>query len=74
MALQLCRRNKDFEMKSSGFGLCFKLFNNNVFTGREVPRISDHAKAVQLHAMKALGGERSYSSYSFSTSALDGGE
>jgi hypothetical protein len=36
MALQLCRRNKDFEMKSYGFGLCFKLFNNNVFTAREV--------------------------------------
>jgi hypothetical protein len=31
------------------------------------------AKAVPLHAMKALGGEE-YSSYSFSTSALDGGE
>jgi hypothetical protein len=27
--------------------------------------------AVPLHAMKALGGERRYSSYSFSTSALD---
>jgi hypothetical protein len=31
-------------------------------------------KAVLLYAMKALGGERKYSSYSFSTSALDGGE
>jgi hypothetical protein len=31
-------------------------------------------KAVPLHTMKALGGERKYSSYSFSTSALDGGE
>jgi len=31
------------------------------------------AKAVPLHATKALGGEE-YSSYSFSTSALDGGE
>jgi hypothetical protein len=31
------------------------------------------AKAVPLHAMKALWGER-YSSYSFPTSALDGGE
>jgi hypothetical protein len=31
-------------------------------------------KAVPLHAMEALGGERRYSSYSFSTSALDGGE
>jgi hypothetical protein len=28
-------------------------------------------KAVPLHAMEALGGEK-YSSYSFSTSALDG--
>jgi hypothetical protein len=31
-------------------------------------------KAVPLHAMEALGEERRYSSYSFSTSALDGGE
>jgi hypothetical protein len=31
-------------------------------------------KAVPLHAMEALGGERRYSSYSFTTSALDGGE
>jgi hypothetical protein len=31
-------------------------------------------KAVPLHAMMALGGERRYTSYSFSTSALDGGE
>jgi hypothetical protein len=32
------------------------------------------AKAVPLHAMEALEGERRYSSYSFSTSALAGGE
>jgi hypothetical protein len=32
------------------------------------------SKAVPLHAMEALGGERRYSSYSFTTSALDGGE
>jgi hypothetical protein len=32
------------------------------------------AKAVPLYAMKVLGGERRYSSYSFSTLALDGGE
>jgi hypothetical protein len=31
-------------------------------------------KAVPLHAMEALGGERRYSSYSYLTSALDGGE
>jgi hypothetical protein len=31
------------------------------------------AKAVPLHAMEALGGEEC-SSYSFSTSTLDGGE
>jgi hypothetical protein len=31
-------------------------------------------KAIPLHATKALGGERRYISYSFSTSALDGGE
>jgi hypothetical protein len=34
---------------------------------------SNKKKAVPLHAMEALGGER-YSSYSFTTSALDGGE
>jgi hypothetical protein len=32
------------------------------------------SKAVPLHAMVVLGGERRYSSYSFLTSALDGGE
>jgi hypothetical protein len=32
------------------------------------------AKAVPLHATEAHVGERSYGSYSFSTSALDGGE
>jgi hypothetical protein len=32
------------------------------------------SKAVPLHAMEAHGGERRYSSYSFLTSALDGGE
>jgi hypothetical protein len=31
-------------------------------------------KAVPLHATKALGGERTYSSYSFSTSALGEGD
>jgi hypothetical protein len=34
--------------------------------------VSMYSKAVPLHATKALGGER-YSSYSFTTSALDGG-
>jgi hypothetical protein len=32
------------------------------------------SKAVPLHAIEALGGNRKYSSYSFLTSALDGGE
>jgi hypothetical protein len=32
------------------------------------------SKAVPLHAMEALGGERRCSSYSFLTSALEGGE
>jgi hypothetical protein len=32
------------------------------------------AKAVPLHHTEELGGERMYSSYSLSTSALDGGE
>jgi hypothetical protein len=30
------------------------------------------SKAVPLHATKAFGGERRYSSYSFTTSAVDG--
>jgi hypothetical protein len=32
------------------------------------------SKAVPLHAMEELEGERRYSSFSFLTSALDGGE
>jgi hypothetical protein len=36
--------------------------------------VKGKGKAVPLHAMEALGGERRYSSYSFTTSALDGGE
>jgi hypothetical protein len=43
-----------------------------VFDKRVIKRIK--AKAVPLHATKALGGERRYSSYSFSTSVLGGGE
>jgi hypothetical protein len=31
-------------------------------------------KSVPLHAKKSTGGKEGYSSYSFSTSALDGGE
>jgi hypothetical protein len=34
--------------------------------------IKSKSKAVPLHAMEALWGERRYSSYSFTTSALDG--
>jgi hypothetical protein len=36
--------------------------------------IKKQSKAVPLHAMEALGGERRYISYSFTTSALDGDE
>jgi hypothetical protein len=37
--------------------------------------ITVKGKMIRLHAMEALGvGERRYSSYSFLTSALDGGE
>jgi hypothetical protein len=36
--------------------------------------ITGKGKAVPLHAMEALGEERRYTSYSFSNSALDGGE
>jgi hypothetical protein len=42
---------------------------HNVFFARDL--LKSKAKAVPLHAMKALGGEE-YSCYSFSTSALDG--
>jgi hypothetical protein len=39
-----------------------------------VASVNDYkAKAVPLHTMEALGGE-AYSSYSFSTSSLDGDE
>jgi hypothetical protein len=37
------------------------------------PFLSEQSKAVPLHSMWRLGGEE-YSSYSFLTSALDGGE
>jgi hypothetical protein len=47
----------------------YNLPNTTRFVGSTVK-----AKAVPLHAMEALGGERRYSSYSFTTSALDGGE
>jgi hypothetical protein len=36
--------------------------------------VSVKGKSVPLHVMKVPGGERRHSSYSFSTSALDGGE
>jgi hypothetical protein len=36
--------------------------------------VKTKGKAVPLHAMEVLGGERRYSSYSFSTSELDWGE
>jgi hypothetical protein len=36
--------------------------------------VTKSSKAVLLHAMEVLGGETRYSSYSFTTSALDGGE
>jgi hypothetical protein len=55
MALQLCRRNKDFEMKSSGFGLCCKLFNNNVFTGREVRGYLIMLKQLKLKVLAGRG-------------------
>jgi hypothetical protein len=38
-----------------------------------VNKVSKKSKAVPLHAMEALGGDRRYSSYSFTTSVLDGG-
>jgi hypothetical protein len=37
-------------------------------------RFSVKSKQVPLHAVEARGGERMYSSYSFTTLALDGGE
>jgi hypothetical protein len=42
--------------------------------GTEKDNVQVIGKTVPLHAMEALGGQRRYSSYSFSTSALDGGE
>jgi hypothetical protein len=51
-------------VRPSGTNVKKKLLTKIVRPGKE---------AVPLHAMEALGGERRYSSYSFSTSALDGG-
>jgi hypothetical protein len=45
-----------------------------MFDGRSQIHVLLLAKSVPPHATKALGGERRHSSYSFSTSALDGGE
>jgi hypothetical protein len=45
-----------------------------LFVGQVSFEIKKKAKAVPLHVTKALGGDRKYSSYSFLTSALDGGE
>jgi hypothetical protein len=45
---------------------------HNLYSSPDI--IKSKSKAVPLHAMEAFGGERRYSSYSFSTSALDGGE
>jgi hypothetical protein len=42
--------------------------------GISLPFFTLKKKAVPLHATVALGGERRYNSYSFSISALDGGE
>jgi hypothetical protein len=39
-----------------------------------VQRLPEKGTAVPQHAMTAHGGGRRYSSYSFSTSALDGGD
>jgi hypothetical protein len=39
-----------------------------------VSSLKGESKAVPLHAVVAHGGEKRYSSYSFLTSALDGGE
>jgi hypothetical protein len=44
-----------------------------IVNSQNVVNIRYKAKAVTRHAMEALG-ERRYSSYSFSTSVLDGGE
>jgi hypothetical protein len=51
-----------------------KLHNEELHNFYSSPDISKNSKAVPLRAMEALGGERRYSSYSFTTSALDGGE
>jgi hypothetical protein len=41
---------------------------------RHIKLSLSEGKAVPLHTTEALGREKRYSSYSFSTSALDGGE
>jgi hypothetical protein len=45
-----------------------------IYRERERERERLSSKAVTLHAVKAIGGDRSYDSYYFLTSALDGGK
>jgi hypothetical protein len=49
------------------------IYRSSIHNNFEVRNIVK-AKAVPLHIMKALEGKRRYSSYSFLTSSLDGGE
>jgi hypothetical protein len=51
-----------------------KLFGNSFIFWFLLKSLKSKSKAVPLHAMEALVGEMSYSSNSFMTSALDGGE
>jgi hypothetical protein len=54
--------------------VCLSILFMKIFLTAYFTVAKAKAKAVPLHAMEALEGERRYSSYSLSTLALDGGE
>jgi hypothetical protein len=53
-------------------GQCYRPYSDNIIKNTTLYHFI--SKAVALHAMEAHGGERRYSSYSYLTSTLDGGE
>jgi hypothetical protein len=78
-SIQSCSQSLPWQPEISEVYIVFWIVNHHrkfvctwqLFSIRE--KLLLKAKAVPLHAMKTLGGEE-YSSYSFSTSELDGGE
>jgi hypothetical protein len=54
--------------------ICYVAFDSYVVSIFSCNPAKKKAKAVPLHTTEAPGGESRYNSYSFFTSALDGGE